>query len=246
MPWTATSIAPRSSLASRTPSATLPALPESSVGPINSYSQLPITADMLRAASPDFINDSSLASRSPTSPGAGTVAASTSVYRQPNAPAFLQQSIANLNAEQALRRSSQAELLDRITKGVAAGGPDAYLWMEALRAASVSPGAHVNFAEAIQNPVAAQAQFDAAQAFKQKTQQNTSAINTAQNAASNVAKLQQRRTALGSAPFGMYQNSPQQRLDQQLMDAQMAAQPESSVQKLGRAAAGNNLAFPTY
>lgn len=222
-------------------------LPTSSVGSINALAQLPITADSMKTMSPDFLNDPTLGSRTTANPLTGfrQPVASASVYSTSNVPAFLQSEVAKLNAEQALRRSAQAELLDRIIKGASSGAPDAYMWQEALRAASVSPGAHVNFGSSVMDPTVGQGYASAAEAFRQKTAQDVAAINAANAAQTNVTKLTQQRQRLGSSPFGMYFGSPQQRIDQQLFDATLAAQPNSAVQQLGRAAARNSSPPPS-
>lgn len=254
--WTATTIGPSAKLQSRAGTAlmgaaTTPTPGPSSVGPVNALAQLPITADVLRSPSMNLV-DPTLASRPFVNPntGAREVAAQASVYQQPNVPAFLQEAVSKLNAEQALRRSMQSELLNKIMSNAQAGGPDAYLWQEALRAASVTPGAHVNFAAPIENPALAAAQQTAAQAYQQEAAQRTHAVMAANQATNNLHRLEMQRSALGNAAFGMYQGSPQQKLDQRLFDATLAATPTSSVQLLGRSAARNSGGWtptmPTY
>lgn len=128
---------------------------DSAVGPVNALAQNNVTADSLRTT-PSTLADSALGSRRFVNPNTGIrdAAVSASVYAQPDTPAFLSQAVSQLNAEQALRRSLQAEWNDKLLRGATGqiGGADPYVWMEALRAASVSPGASVAFGQAIQDP----------------------------------------------------------------------------------------------
>ncbi len=132
------------------------ATPQPSVtGPVNAMAQNNVTAADLRTT-PSTLADSTLGSRRYMNPNTGIrdVAVSGSVYAQPDVPAFLSQAVSNLNAEQALRRSLQAEWNDKLLMGAMGqvSGSDPYLWMEALRAASVGPGSSVSFGQAIQDP----------------------------------------------------------------------------------------------
>jgi hypothetical protein len=123
------------------------------VGPVNALGQKSASAaDLLTPGG--YARDRKLASRSFMNPNTGirSPAISASVYRQPNMPAYLTQAVERLNMEQGLRRSLQSEWNNRILQAAATPGPNQYLWMEAARAASVSPGTAVTFSKAVQNP----------------------------------------------------------------------------------------------
>lgn len=248
--WTASSLYPNmdlhnASLASRTPTPSNPVPPSSSIGNINALSQEPISAAQLMTT-PGQANDSALESRKYMNPltGARQVAASASVYEQPDAPAFLQQQIANLNAEQTLRRSAQSELLNRLVGGVQAGGPDSYLWTEALRAAAVNPGAHVNFGASVQNPVLGQAYSKQVESQNLLRAQQTKALSNANNAQGSLDALLQARNRLGAVAMGGSPSSQQQALDSQITNAYLNILPNSSVQSLGRSVGGGGYTGP--
>jgi hypothetical protein len=199
--------------------------------------------------------DSTLGSRLYQNPLTGfrEVAAQTSVYAQPNAPAFLQNAIAGLNAEQTMARSAQAELLDRIIKGAAGqtatgaagSGGDPYLWQEALRAASVNPGAHVNFGAAVADPRQGMASITSANALAAKAAQQTAAIKAANAIPIQIAALQKKRAQLGPAAGGFYSNSPQQALDRQLFALEDQGLASSGIQQLGQKSARSNSGWIT-
>jgi hypothetical protein len=200
-----------------------------------------MTAEQLMT-DPSAAHDPTLASRAYLDPMTGfrQVAAQTSVYEQPNAPAFLQNAVNSLNAEQALRRSLQSELTNRLLSGVQAGGPSSYLFDEALRAASVSPGAHVNFGAPVQSPLIGEGYNVVANAFANRLDQQKQAITAANSVAAQLTALQKQRDSLGANAFGQYAGSPQQKLDQQIFGLQEQNQPQSAVQSLGRAAASGS------
>jgi hypothetical protein len=198
--------------------------------------------------SPTPLNDPTLASRHFIDPMTGyrDVGATASTFQNPNVPAYLTQAVANLNATQQMRSSAQQDLTQRLFQGVQSGGPDAYLWAEALRSASATPGAHVNFGSAVQNPLVGQGYFNAAGAFQQRAKEQSDAIRAASTAQSKLALLQQQRSMLGATPFGTYDQSPQKKLDDQIFNAMTAVQPQSAVQQLGVASArGNSGWMPT-
>jgi hypothetical protein len=207
----------------------------STVGSVNGYAQLPITADMLRTT-PETLNDPSLGSRKFTNPleGMRQPVASASVFAQPDVPPYLQNALASLNAEQALRRSMQAELTNRIVAGAQSGGPNAYLWQEALRAAAVTPGAHVNFGQSVQNPLIGQGYYDASEAYKQRAAQQTRAITAANTA--NQNSIIPPFEGVMQNPGGAFNPAYQAYINRQIM-ANQTASPGSSVQQLGRSAA---------
>jgi hypothetical protein len=250
--WTAGSISHDAdlhdaALASRkTVDAPAPKPAGSSVGLLNAYAQSPLSAAQL-LTDPSHLHDSSLGSRTYMNPGTGLrdAAAVGSVYQQNDVPAFLQQSIANLNAEQTMKRAMQAELVNRILAGVQQGGPNDYLWAEALRGAAVNPGAHVAFNAAIQNPLLGQGYKTAADAFAQKTAQQTTSLKNANTALNSIAPLEQQRAKLGNVVMGGYTGSSQQQLDQQITDSYVNAGPSSATQMLGRAAGSGSGWLPT-
>lgn len=248
--WTSSSLT--APLASRTPQqirAPLPAPGPSDVGPVNALAQSPYSAASLMTR-PTDATDPALGSRLFQNPLTGyrDVAAQQSVYAQPQAPAFLQNAIAGLNAEQSMARSAQAELLDRLTRGASgqtARGMEgtqmdqdnAYLWQEALRAASVSPGAHVNFGAAVTDPRQGISAITSANALAAKAAQQTAAIRAANAIPIQIAALQKKKMDLGPAPGGFYSGSRQQALDRQLFALEDMGQASSGVQRLGQSAA---------
>lgn len=252
--WTASSLAPNmelhdASLATRIPDAPLPAPAASVTGPVNAWAQIPLSAAQLRT-DPSVAKDPSLASRSYMNPMTGLrdTAASASVYQQADAPAFLQQAISNLNAEQALKRSMQAELVNRIITGMQGGGNDSYLWTEALRAAAVNPGAHVAFQSAVSDPAVGRGYETASKAAAGKLTEQTKSLSMANSALSALPDLQAQRARLGSVVMGGYQGSDQQRLDNKIQQAYMNSGPSSSTQLLGRSAnySGWMPSLPTF
>jgi hypothetical protein len=247
--WTASSLYPNmdlhdASLASRVPTPANPTPPPSDVGLINAYSQEPISAATLMT-NPTDANDTTLASRKYMNPYTGLrqSVASASVYEQPDAPAFLQQQIANLNAEQTMRRSAQSELLNRLVGGVQSGGPNSYLWTEALRAAAVNPGAHVNFGASVQDPIVGQAYSRQVNSQNTFRDQQTRSLAAANNAQGNIASLFQDRARLGGVLAGGSPTSQQSMLDSQLTNAYMNVLPNSAVQSLGRSVGGSGSGY---
>lgn len=234
--WTSRAASPKS-LESRRVTAPPPVTPvtQSTVGPVNALAQTVATANQLQnnTATP---NDPSLASRSPSSAdlaGRRDVAAQASVYRTPNVPAFLTQAITDLNANQSLRRSAQAELVDRLFGEAMTGNLAAW---DALRAASVQPGAHVNLSP-ITDPNVGLGYANAALASAGQLAAQTRAVQAAQAIPSQIAQLEAQRARLGNTGFGGYIGSQQQRLDQQLTDLYASQSGRSGVQMLGQAAA---------
>lgn len=146
------------------------------VGPANAAAQNPVSAQTLMTT-PQTLSDPTLGSRAFMNPNTGIrdVAASGSVYAMSEVPPYLSQAVSALSSEQALQRSLQAEWNNRLMQQASGGGKDAYLWLEALRAASVSPGASVNFGGPVQNPALGRAAETSAIASaaldKQRTQQ---------------------------------------------------------------------------
>jgi hypothetical protein len=154
--WTSQTAAP-STLASRVINPIPQFNTESSVGPVNAVAQTPVTADLLKTIAPTDLKDKTLGSRAYMNPGTGLRDAPivASAYAQPNTPAFLQESINSLNANQSMRRAQQAEWIDKLFNQAQGGD---YMAWEALRAASVQPGAKASFGSAIADPLVAKTQ----------------------------------------------------------------------------------------
>lgn len=174
-------------------SATLVTPKPSATGAVNALAQNNVTADALRTT-PSTLADSSLGSRRFKNPNTGIrdVAASASVYNQADVPAFLSQAVSSLNAEQALQRSLQAEWNDKLLRGAMgqySGSADPYVWMEALRAASVGPGSSVNFGQAIQDPNSGRAALVNAQTRSILDRQKAEVIHQALGASYNMSKV---------------------------------------------------------
>ena len=124
----------------------------SAVGPTNALAQQNISADALRTT-PSTLSDSKLGSRAFKNPNTGIrdVAASGSVYNMSNVPSYLSQAVNSLNSEQALQRAVRAEWQDKLLRN-AHDSTDPYIWLEAIRAASIGPGSSASFGQAIQDP----------------------------------------------------------------------------------------------
>lgn len=176
------------------------ALDEGAVAGTNSaLAKAPITADALRTT-PSTLSDARLGSRSFVNPNTGIrdVVASGSVYNQPNVPAFLSQAVAGLNAEQALRRSVQAEWNDRLLRN-AESSSDPYLWMEAIRAASVNPGSSVAFGQQILDPNQGRANLIAAQSNASLNSQRARILSDASN---QIAEYKTASQQASNQPMG--------------------------------------------
>jgi hypothetical protein len=174
-------------------------------------------------------------SRAPTVSGADTrpkdVAIRASTFNNPNVPAFLNQAINDLNSEQSLKRALQTEWQDRLFRMASSDDPNAYLWQEAVRAASVTPGAHVSFGSGIQNPVVGQAQAQEAQAAAKESQVRTRALQEPEELQNRLAELERERASLGQSMFGNYTGSRQQSLDNDITNTYL------NLNRYGRAGA---------
>jgi hypothetical protein len=219
----------------------------SDVGAINGLAQNPLTAAQL-TTTPTDLHDPTLGTRAYTNPDTGFRDAPivTSVYQQENVPGFLQQSIANLNSEQAMKRALQSELTNRLVGGLQGGGPNSYLWAEALRAASVNPGAHVGFGAAVQNPAIGEGYKTAANAYAGLAGQQAASIAAANKQPATLQDLLTQRSRLSSSIMGG--NPAAVQLDQRITDAYLNSGPNSSVQQLARSASGpaNAAAFGNF
>lgn len=165
----------------------------SAVGPVNALAQNPISAAALRTT-PSTLNDPVLGSRQYANPytGGRQPVASSSVYAMSEVPPFLSQAVEALNTEQTMRRALQAEWNDRIFRQAQGAGPDAYLWHEALRAASVTPGASVAFGQSVQNPAFGRAAQTNAAANQAALEARTRPINELSRARAELAALENR------------------------------------------------------
>ncbi len=221
--------------------------PASAVGSLTDLSTRPLTAADLMTK-PTDLHDPTLGSRAYTNPYQGFRDApiTTSVYQQENVPAFLQQSIANLNAEQSMKRALQSELTNRLASGLQGGGPNSYLWAEALRAAAVNPGAHVGFGAAVQNPAIGEGYKTAANAYAGLAGQQAASIAAANKQPATLQDLLTQRARLSSSIMGG--NPATVALDQRITDAYLSGGPNSSVQQLARSASGpsNAAAFGNF
>lgn len=233
--WRTSTIAPKmvTQPAAFTPA---PALPQSSVGPVNAFAQQTGTAaDLFR--SPTALRDPTLASRSygSTMPGAVKPAFAESVYQRPQVPAFLTQAVSDLNTGQSLQRSLAAEWQNKIFSAATdKENPNSYLFQEALRAASVNPGSHVSFGAAVQSPLIGQGYQAAAEGQAKLSQAQAGAISAPQQYQEQIAALQRERQQIGQNAFGMYSGSRQKQIDDQLFNLQGLLAGSQMV------AAGNN------
>lgn len=240
--WTSRAASPKS-LESRRITTPPPVTPvtQSSVGPVNALAQTLATAAQLRTNT-TTPKDPTLASRSPSGAdlaGRRDVAAQASVYQTPNVPAFLTQAISDLNANQSLRRSAHAELIDTLFGQAMTGNLSAW---DALRAASVQPGAHVSLSP-ITDPNVGIGYQTASNAYAGQLAAQTGAIRAAQAVPGQIATLEAQRARLGNAGFGGYWGSQQQNLDRQITDLYGAGSARSAVQQLGQSAARGGSAW---
>jgi hypothetical protein len=208
----------------------------------------PITPDTLRTT-PQSLGDPTLGSRQFMSLPAGFAqpVARTSVYETPEAPAFLADAVARLNATQSGRATAQQSLIQQLLGAVGGGGPNAYLLAPALTAAvgaTGGGGGGVSFGP-IQNPLIGQgyAQLAAAQAERARAQ--TSAVNRVQTLQDQILGLQQQqrsRPQSSTFSWGGGGNS----VSNQIFDLQ---QQLANAQKIGTAAASSgwgSMAIPGY
>lgn len=170
---------------------------DSVVGAINAAAQAPIRAEDLLTGTSDA-RDPALASRTWKNPYTGVrdPAVIGSVYAQSDTPAWLANEVAALNAEQALRRSAQAEVFNQVFNKAA--NTNDYRWLEVLRAAVLQPGVEAGFGSGIADPnVGLALQKEAIAKDKAATAyQNT--LNAASAARAALLREQDRQT---SNPF---------------------------------------------
>lgn len=164
-------------------------------------------------------------SKAPTFSGSDTrqkdVAVRTSTFSNPNVPAYLNQAISDLNSEQSLKRSLQQEWQDRLFRMASSDSPDAYLWQEALRAASVAPGTSVTFGSAIDNPELARAKVGQAKAISEESVSRKRVLDEPMMQQRQLSDLEKRRAQLGQTVFGGYSGSAQQGLDNEISNLQL-------------------------
>lgn len=209
--WRTSTIAPKM--------VTQPAIPAAT--PLPNIATEGYTAGNL-ARTPGKLNDPTLASRAfgSTVPGAVKPAFAESVYQRPEVPAYLAQAVTDLNTGQSLQRSLQSEWNNKILGLATGGGPDSWQFQEALRAASVSPGAHVNFGAAVQNPLVGEGYKAAAVGQASLAKAQAGAIGAPQAFQSQIAALQREQQLLGQSAFGQFQGSRQQQIQNQLFNLQ--------------------------
>jgi hypothetical protein len=190
--WTANSIVP--------PTVQQPPINNALINPSTA-----VTPDTLQTTAPTGLVDPSLGSRAFMSLPAGYAQplASASVYETPNAPAYLADQVANLNAQQAMRRTAQDDLVRQLLGGVAGGGENAYLYASALQAASAVPGSHLAL-PTIQNPAIGRGYLAQSNAAAARTTAQTRSINQAKFIQDEITRLQQQRTTpyLGGFSWG--------------------------------------------
>lgn len=172
----------------------------SAVGPVNAAAQANVSADLLRTT-PSTLSDPTLGSRAFENPNTGVrdVAASGSVYNMSNVPAYLSQAVNSLNSEQTLQRSIQAEWNNRLMQN-AQTSSDPYIWLEAIRAASVGPGSSVSFGQQIADPNQGHAALTNARVNAILSGQKAQTLANYNSSAWNIAKAQSEldRTPAGS------------------------------------------------
>lgn len=226
--WRTSTIAPKM--------VTQPAIPAAT--PLPNIATAGYTAGNL-VRTPGRLNDPTLASRmfGSTVPGTVKPVAVSSVYQQPNVPAYLTQAVADLNSGQSLQRSLQSEWQNKIFSAANdPNNPNSYLFQEALRAAAVSPGSHVNFGSAVQSPLIGQGYQAAAASQASLAKAQAGAIGAPQQFQAQIAALQREQQLLGQSAFGQFQGSRQQQIQNQLFNLQNQLTGSQTV------AAGNNRA----
>jgi hypothetical protein len=193
------------------------------------------------AATPTKLTDASLGSRAYSSPAQtlpANVPIGASVYQQTNMPDYLQTSIDALNSEQYQKRALQQDLLNRLFAAAESGDYTAY---EALRAAAIQPGAKASFGSYIVSPEVQSSQAGAIQETAKKTAAETKAVNRPSQLLQQLQQTQTLRARIGQNPFGMYQGSEQQKLDQKIMDLEAQLRSDSATTQVAAAAARPNV-----
>lgn len=140
---------------------------DSVVGAINAAAQAPITAEDLLTSKGKAV-DPALESRKYLNPYTGVrdPAVTGSVYAHADTPAWLAGEVAALNAEQALRRSAQAEVFNKVFQQAQVGGNEGLPWLEVLRAAVLQPGVEAGFGSSVVDPQIGLAALKEAEASK--------------------------------------------------------------------------------
>lgn len=210
----------------------------SNIGWLNWIAQNPVTADQLLLPAQSLQDPKLGQMTSYTSPlvGARRTEAQVSLFNDPNAPASIMQQIQSLNMNQSLRRAQQAEYINRLF-GAAVESP---VYAEALRAASIQPGASAAFgARILSNPEMA-ANVTGAQASAQNIAARTAAINAVDTRQRQLQQLQQQRASLGQNPMGFYTGSQQEKLDKQIMALESDIRNNQGTQRIAESAAGTS------
>lgn len=210
----------------------------SSIGWLNWLSQNPVTADQLLLPQ-DQTKDPKLAQissfKSPLT-GVRRTDAQVSLFNDPNAPRSILEEVQSLNTNQSLRRAAQSEYLDTLFRN-ATSNP---AYAEALRAASVQPGASVGFGSRILSGAEMGANVTGATSAARNIDARTKAIQQVDNRQRELQSLQQQRTQAGQNPMGFYTGSVQEKLDRQIMALQDDIRNNKSTQNVAMAAAGTS------
>lgn len=263
--WTAATLTPDTNLASQMAAAlsfspdTSPEYRASETARINAglksnagasqNANAPITPDTLRTT-PQALVDPSLGSRSFMSLPAGYAqpVARTSVYETPDAPAFLADAVARLNATQSGRATASQNLIQQLLGAVGGGGPNAYLIAPALAAAvgaAGGGGGGLSLAP-IQNPAIGAGYSQLAKAQAERANANTSAVKRAQSLQDQIFGLQQQQRNTPQASTFSWGGGSGANTQNQIFDLQ---QQLKDAQKIGVAAASSgwgSMAIPGY
>lgn len=232
--WNTSTIGPGGLASRRVVPPPAPVTPqESTVGPATALASTLATPSNIIGLQPTGPRDAALGSRGTLNTQRRSVAIQVSPYQTRNVPEFLNSAIAELNTNQSLRRAQHAELIDRLFGEAMTGNLAAW---DALRAASVQPGAHVQLSPLV-DPNVGLGYAETARAAAAQQAAQTAAVRAAQMIPSQIASLESQRARLGQSAFGTYQGSAQQRLDRQLTDLYTQQSARSATQRLGQSAA---------
>lgn len=224
------------------PAAVSPATPPSPTA-------TPVTPNAF-ATVPQQLSDPTLGSRpvssvNPTRPH-GTESLSMSVYGTPNVPGFLTQAVSNLNAEQSLQRALRQEWQNRLVQLASTPGENQFLWQEALRAASVQPGANVTFASPVFDPSLSQSYQTAVETYTEESKARAEAANQPNTLLQRQQQLEAEKARLGANPFGQYTGSRQSEIDTELQNIYQQQQNTMARPRSVSAGAGWVPAFPRF
>ena len=238
--WTAATLAPNEQLQD----ATLSTVDASVTGAADAL----LAPDVLRTT-PQALGDPTLGSRAfRSSPQDAIPVARTSVYQTPNAPAFLADAVARLNATQAGQQTAQQRLVQQLLGIVGGGNPNAYLVAPALAAAAGGgggPGSGGLSLAPIQNPLIGQGYSELAKAQAGRATAQTTAINRVNDLQSQILDLKRRQAQQPQSSTFSWGGSGQNTANK-IFDLE---QQLKSAQQLGTAAASSgwgSMAIPGY